>query len=94
MSMCAVCFFGGRRQADEIDRLRRELAEAKELNAYWFRANAPGGWMDQQRRKLAEAREWIQKNDHPIDCELGKWEVSTPCTCGRDALLKSLEVSK
>ena len=40
--------------------------------------------------RLAEAREWIGKRHHH-GCAV---EIGDSCTCGRDALLKKLEVPK
>ena len=44
--------------------------------------------------RLALARKWVENNGHPANCEFGAWEVSTPCTCGRDELLAALEPPK
>jgi hypothetical protein len=44
--------------------------------------------------RLAPAREWIADSPHMLSCEMNSWEFSTPCTCGRDGLLKKLEVPK
>ena len=45
---------------------------------------------DWYAKRLALAREWIERNGHSLDCEKGAWEISAPCTCGRDALLAAL----
>jgi hypothetical protein len=37
--------------ADELDRLQGELAEARKLNRDWVAANAPGGWIDDLRKR-------------------------------------------
>lgn len=47
--------------------------------------------------RLALAREWIDGAPHAIKCPWERWTgcadaLKPPCTCGRDALLKALEV--
>jgi len=44
--------------------------------------------------RLALAREWIADSRHLESCEYDAWEIKTPCTCGRDALLAALEVPR
>jgi len=54
----------------------------------------PSSHYDDLLAHLALAREWIESAGHTLSCEHNAWEVSVPCTCGRDALLKVLEVPK
>jgi hypothetical protein len=45
--------------------------------------------------RLELAREWIQRSPHDPDCAGVEWvAVPQPCSCGRDALLKALEVPR
>ncbi len=83
--------------ADELDRLRRELAIANDELAT-FRLGKHHNENAELRRELAEAREWITGCDHEGHHEwcaarcFGSYHG--PCTCGRDALLKKMEVPK
>ena len=50
---------------------------------------------DRLRRELAEAREWIESAGHLYGSGGSCLSMlGRPCTCGRDALLKALEVPK
>ena len=51
-------------------------------------------WIDWYSARLALAREWIEAGSHRHSCGVMTMLHGTPCTCGRDALLKVLEVPK
>ena len=46
--------------AAENERLRERLAEAEQINTDWFKANGPGGWIDDQRKRLTEAERLLR----------------------------------
>ena len=57
--------------------------------------------VDAHAARLGLAREWIEAAKHRVSCDTNNYRRTAdgrklvfdlPCTCGRDALLKALEV--
>jgi hypothetical protein len=46
----------------EVWKLKRDLVEVRETAKGWLKENAPGGWIDNLRKDLADAKEEIQSD--------------------------------
>jgi hypothetical protein len=87
----------------ENDRLRQDRSDA--LNVRSREGLLASEWIartGKAERELAEAREWIEEA-HQVSCGVRSFKVGDnaeviihddACTCGRDALLKAMEVPK